>query len=68
MSLHLLLLLLISVAEEIQQAMEVQDTWPSVRRKEIESVGVKDLNFYRPTLFSTRHVLENPSPPLDRAP
>lgn len=48
----MLLLLLISVAEEIQQAMEVQDTWSLVRRKEIELMGLKDLNLIDPS-FST---------------
>ena len=48
--------------------MEVQGTWSLVRRKEIESMGLKDLNLIDPLFFQLRHVLENPSPPLDRAP
>ena len=32
--------------------MEVQDTWPSVRRKEIESMGLKDLYLIDPLFFN----------------
>ena len=48
--------------------MEVQGTWSLVRRKEIELMGLKDLNLIDPPFFQLRHVLENPSAPVERAP